>query len=494
MGTVRRQSIQTTIVMFTGVILGFGLKLILFPAYLSPEEIGLLTVLLNAANLFAAFIPLGSQKIFMRYRPVFQKKGEAPKGLLYIGAILTGVGLAVFLLLFFLFREPVAEFYRDKAALLSDYFLALLPLVIARVLFRLAMEYSKAIRKIVVPVFLKEIGARLLTAILVMAFAWKWFDINGLVFWYVLIYFVIGSIMTYYIFAVGKANLKPDRDKMRGGQLKEILNFGMFAVFTSGSTVLVKNLDSLMITSLATLSDAGIYAIAFFIGTIIELPRRALSYSTGPVVAQAFNENKMGKINELYHKTSLNQLILGLFMVIVIWINIDALFEIMPNGSKYAEGKYVVLFIALAYLVDMSAGINQSIIQQSPRYRFNFYIMTSMIALTFLTNYFLIPLYGIEGAALATLSSYLVINLFRALVLWYYYKLQPLNVKNSVAVLLGIILYFATFLLPELESPILSILLKTSLFGIAYWGLVILLRVSVDYRNLFESLVKRYLR
>ena len=476
--------------MFAGVFLGFALKLGIFPAYLSPEEIGLLTVLLNAANLFAAFIPLGSQKIFMRYRPVFQKKGEAPKGLLYIGAVLTGIGLALFLLLFFLFREPVAEFYRDKAALFSDYFLALLPLVVARVLFRVAMEYSKAIRKIVVPVFLKEIGARLLTAILVMAFAWKWFDINGLVFWYVLIYFVIGSIMTYYIFAVGKANLKPDRDKMRGGQLKEILNFGMFAVFTTGGAIIVKNIDTLMITSLADLSGAGIYSLAFFIGSIIELPRRAISYTTGPVIAQSFSTNTLEKVKEIYYKSSINQLAIGSFMVLIVWGNIDHIFNIMPNGDEFVSGKWVVLYISLAFLIDMSAGVNQSIIQQSPRYRMNLYIMVTMACLIIISNFILIPLYNINGAALATLISFFITNILRTTVLYYYFNLVQFSMNHIIIICVSITIYFLSTYIPNYGYALIDFTINSLFITLVYWASLILLKTPKEIVAFIKKALK----
>ena len=58
MGVFLKQSFWTSVIIYLGVIIGFINSLILFPKYLSTEEIGLLRQIISAATLL---LPLSLQ-------------------------------------------------------------------------------------------------------------------------------------------------------------------------------------------------------------------------------------------------------------------------------------------------------------------------------------------------------------------------------------------------------------------------------------------------
>lgn len=489
MGTIRRQSIQATVVMATGVLLGFVLKLFIFTAYLTPEEIGLLTVLLDSANLVAAFIPLGSQSIFIKYLPYFRDTSGKPRGLLLLGVILAFIGFSIFLLLFALFKESIVAFYADQAPLFSQYIYFLLPLVLFRVTFTLGQAYSWALKKNIFPLLLKDIVVRVLTGILVVAFAWQWFDLDGLVLWFVIIYFISGAIMTFYLSRIGSLNFSKPGKMLQNGKGKEILNFGLFAIMTSGGDIIIRNIDSLMVTSLVSIKATGIYATAFFIGQIIELPRRAIGQITAPFIAEASAKNDQKQITKLFHKTSLNQFLIGSLLLICVWTNIDSLFLFIPNGEKYVSGKMVVLFIGIGKLFDMSMGINGNIIQHSPYFRFNFYTMSIMGVVGIITNFLLLPVLGINGAAIASLATILLTNILKGSYLYKKFHLQPFTPVFMLAIGVSIITYLTTQLLPTLSNPLLDILLSSTFTIFAFGILTVSTRVSPDVNFIFTSIL-----
>ncbi len=488
MGTIRRQSIKTTLVIATGVLLGFFLKLFVFTAYLKPNEIGLLTVLIDTANLFATFIPLGSQSIFVRYLPYFRKGNSNSNGLLFLGLFLSLTGFLIFSLFFLLAKDSLADYYSVRAPLFSDYIFYLLPLVVARVLFTLGDAYSRANKKIVFPFFVKEILIRILTGIAVLAFARKWFDIDGLVFWYVALYLFSGALVIFYIFRLSKVNLKPDFDKLKKDKIREILYFGLFAILTSGGSVIIRNIDSLMIITLKSLDDAGIYSIAFFVGVLIEMPRRAISQISAPFIAEASHNNNKRQIGIIYHKSSINQFLIGSLILICVWTNIDSLFRIIPNGDIYAQGKYVVLFIGLGKLFDMSMGINNEIIQNSPYHRFNFYTMSVLGVLNIITNLIFIPMMGIVGAAIASMISISLINITKAVYIRSKLGLQPFKINSLIALSIGLLVYLMAFLLPSLNNAYLDILYRSSITAIVFFLAILLLKVSQDFNMIFNQL------
>lgn len=494
MGTIRRQSIQATLVLVIGVALGFVLKLYLFTKYLSTEEVGLLSVILDAANIFAAFIPLGSQSIFIRYLPHFKNEGESkPVGLLFIGSVLSLIGFLIFAVLYLLFQDQIVEYYSTRAPLFASYVMLLIPLVLARVIYIVGQSYARTLKKNVFPLLVKEILVRLLTMVLVVGFAASWFDLDGMMILFVTIYYISGAIMTFYLFRMRALNFKPRLTALKGGLGRDMVIFGLFQILASTSDVLIKNIDSVMLMSFKGLSFAGVYTIAFFIGQMIELPRRAVSQITGPFIAEAMASDDRKMVQSLYHKSSINQFLVGSLMLICIWTNLDSLFELMPRGDEYSEGRYVVLFIGLAKLFDMSMGVNSNILQNSPYYRFNFYSTTALGILAIGLNFILIPKYGLNGAGIATLVALGSINSLKSIYVRYKLNYSPFKSNSALAFLVSMVTYGVAYILPKLDSPLLDLIYRGAI-TVAFFGLLIIkLKVSEDFTQLYKTLVKRYL-
>lgn len=486
---------QATLVLALGVLFGYFLKLFLFTKYLTPKEIGLLGVLLDAANIFAAFIPLGSQAIFVRYLPFFKgDHNKTPKGLLFLGTILTGIGFLVFILLFLFFRDALTNFYNQQAPLFANYIYFLIPLVLARVIFSVGQGYARALKKNIFPLFIKEILVRALTGILVIAFASHSFDLDGLVLWYVIIYFISGSVMTLYLSNNKLLDFSTNLTKLKNGKGKEILYFGLFAILSNTGDILMRNIDTLMLTSIKGLASAGIYSIAFFIGQIIELPRRAITQITAPFISEASEKNNLSQIASLYQKSSINQFLIGSILLICIWLNIDNILEIIPNGKNYAEGKYVVLFIGLGKLFDMSMGVNGLIIQQSKYYRFNFYSMGLLGLLGVTTNLILIPYLGIVGASVASLISVSLINVVRSIYVSSKFNLQPFSKASVIGILIVLVVTAICYFLPKVSNPVVDLVYRSSIAILLHFTLIIQLKISEDISALKNIVIKKVLK
>lgn len=499
MGTIRRQSIQGTLILVSGVLLALVLRLIIFTKFLDEEQIGLLAVLLDAANLFAAFIPLGSQSIFIKYLPYFRNEQGKPRGLLFTGLSLTALGLSIFLLTYFLFQDKLVNFYSDKAPLLSQYFFYLLPLVIVRVIYVVGQSYSQALKKNIFPLIIKEILVRILTALLVLGFAGNWFDFDGLVFWYVFIYFISGSIMTGYLAQLRQLDLRPQRGKLSGSFGRQIFSFGFFTLLYSGGAMLTRNVDTIMIATFSNLGTednlkaTGIYTIAFLIGMIIELPRRAISQITTPFIADAMAKNRLDQIAVLYHKSSINQFLAGALLFILVWTNLDSLYALMPKGEIYRSGVWVVFFIGLSKLFDMSMGVNSQIIQNSQYYKFNTYSMVLLATLAVGSNVVLIPLYGINGAAIASFISLSLINIIRSAYIKSRLDLQPFRFNSVIALIIGGASWLLAYFLPEFMNPYLDIIYRGLITTFVFSILVLATGVSEDL-NEFANDVRKRLR
>ena len=88
------------------------------------------------------------------------------------------------------------------------------------------------------------------------------------------------------------------------------------------------NIDGLMLSAYKGLGQTGIYTIAFFIATVIEIPKRSLSQSVISLVSEGNKKHDINTLENLYKKSSVNRLIIGALIFIGISASITRIFFI----------------------------------------------------------------------------------------------------------------------------------------------------------------------
>ena len=116
------------------------------------------------------------------------------------------------------------------------------------------------------------------------------------------------------------------------------------------------------------------------------------------------------KIEDIYKRSSLNLLIVGCFLFLLIWCNLDFIYQIIPRHEVYETGKWVVLMVGISKIIDMGTGLNSEILINSKFYRYDllFYIVLAVSVVV--GNLIFIPLYSYNGAALAALMALALYN------------------------------------------------------------------------------------
>jgi O-antigen/teichoic acid export membrane protein len=204
--------------------------------------------------------------------------------------------------------------------------------------------------------------------------------------------------------------------------------------------VIAERIDGLMLAWLTGLAATGIYSLSFFVGTIIEMPRRSVSQIAGTLITHAWKSKDYATLAKLHGQAALNQMLIGGMLLVLVWTHVEALFDLMPNGDIYKAGKWVVLWIGLARWFDMSNGLNSEIILNSPYYRFNLASILFLGLVSFGANYLMIPRYGLTGAAAGSTLSILLFNGLKGGFLWFKLRIQPFgrNTLGALALLVGV--------------------------------------------------------
>ena len=480
MGIVIRQSIKTSIVSYIGMALGYVNTLLLFPYVLNPEQIGLMRLLLDIAFLAAPFAQLGISNIALRFFPHFKDESKRHNGFLFLLLITGFVGFSLFSVFLLVFKGFLFHAFEANSPLFIQYIYFLLPLTFFVVFYQIFESYAQSFLKIVVPRFIREVMLRLMACVCVILFLYQFIQLKGFIILIVSSYGIGLLLIIFYIGYLKKLYLKPDFRFTKTSLLKEMQMYGLWVLLGGAGGLLVTKIDTLMISSMSGLAKTGVYSIAFFIATIIEIPRRTISQIAYPLVADAWKNNDLPKIKKLYEKSALNQLIVGSFLFIGIWANIDSIFALIPKGEIYSAGKYVVFFVGIGKLVDMATGINAEIIITSKYYRFDIVSVCCLAVLAIVTNLIFIPIYGITGAAIAAAISMFLFNLIRFTFIKIKFGLQPYSWKILIALVVPVIAYFISTLIPLQQHIFIDIFLRSVIVTVVFFVLIVGLKVSED--------------
>ena len=209
-----------------------------------------------------------------------------------------------------------------------------------------------------------------------------------------------------------------------------MLHYGGITLLTSSAAILVNRIDVLMLGYYLKIENVAFYTVAFFMASLIQIPARSILQIVKPLLAKAWSEGDVNEIANLYSKTSINQMIIGLLLFIGIWMSLDDVLTFVPK--KYQGIQMVFFYASLAKLIDVSAGVNGAIIATSEKYRFDLYINLVLIIVTIISNVIFIPKYGIEGAAMATALALFIHNMVKILILYSIYQIQPFQVSLTL--------------------------------------------------------------
>jgi O-antigen/teichoic acid export membrane protein len=268
-----------------------------------------------------------------------------------------------------------------------------------------------------------------------------------------------------------------------------MMNYSLFSFFGGIASIIVSNIDIIMLSSLAGLDDTGIYAIAFYIGSAITITRQSIYKISSPVIADAFKERNFDLIEQIYKRSSLNQVLAGGLLFCGVIASLYNLMDILPK--EYSGGAMVIIIIGLANMFDMVTGINGAIILNSKHYRFDFYSTVLLIIITVILNYLLIPIYGIVGAAIGTGTAIIMYNTLKLFYVWLRFSMQPFQWKMLLIVFVGILSLIIAYIIPHPANNYLDILLRSVVVTITYVLPLWAMNISDELNQLIEGMLNQ---
>ncbi len=492
MGVVIKEGIKGTVVSYIGAGIGAIITIFVYPYFLTPEEVGLMRLLIDVATMFSFFALLGSTSVMVKFFPYFKQRHHE-KTFISFCFFVPLIGVLLVSGVICLFSKQIISAFASNSQLFADNFYYTLPLALAMVALLFFETLSTIYQRIFYARFTRDIVIRVLNVILIFLYFHQIIDIRTFVAGFALVYGIAAIANGIYYKHIGVFHLTKPSDKILTRQLAwNMSKFGGNTMLAGLGSMLMGKIDVLMISSKINLTNTGIFTIAFFIATMIEIPSRSINSLVGPQVSAELNSGNIHKVATLYRKVTQNQLLISGTLLLLIWINIDNLFAIMPNGEIYDAGKYVVLFIGLGKFVDLTTGINSIIIGYSKYYFLTPFCTIFLGILAIVSNLLLIPRFGITGAAIASLASLFIYNCIMVILVQALLKIQPftwkcLQIAITLAAAFGI-----SLLLPSIANPYISFAVQTFIVGFFVTFAMLKLKLSEEAMEAIRMVARKF--
>ena len=483
-----QKAIHGSSIVFIGTVIGMILALIgtiIVARFFSVGEYGLYGLTIFIVSFILQISALGINQGCSRYISFFRgkKEEEKVKGIISSSIIIVTISSIIVAIILFLFSEQIAIRIFDIVEL-SDLIK----------IFSISLPFWSLIR-VIVAIFRGFESVReqvYFVNILINLFNIPFFAIViflDLPFYYIIFSFVLSIIITgiisiihffkklpNYIAGFSKAKL----------QTKTLLSYSWPLVFSGFGWFLVSGADKIMIGIILSEVEVGIYNIASQIGTQLMLFLTITTFIYQPIASRLFAQGKMDELKRIFQILTKWLFTLTFPFIIIILLFPDAVISIF-FGDKYLLATTALQLITIAYFTHIFLGPNGETIKILGKTKVIMIYTLAGGIINVILNSFLIPVYGIEGAAIATMFSLIMINALHSGYLYKISKIHPIRKKFVLPIVITlVILFLFYFIVVIFELYNLSILYKliiSILMGVVYF-VIILLSKSFDEEDL----------
>ncbi|RYE26617.1 MAG: polysaccharide biosynthesis protein, partial [Sphingobacteriaceae bacterium] len=426
-----------------------------------------------------------------RYFPYFRNQEKNHHGYLALACLVSLAGFILFTLLAYLFKDQLISTNSQKSSLFDTYFWYLIPLTFFTLFFNVFDLYARMLYDTISGRVLREFTKRILILLVLVLIFFKWISFPIFMILWLIANVIPTFLMMRRLIATGNFSLKTDFAFINKDIGRKLLSICFFAILTGSAPTIISSLDTYMVNKKFGLAETGIYGIAAYFGIVITLPARSLYSIAYTVISESWKNNDLQNIKNIYRKSCINQLVAALFIFLLVWVNVDNIFKILPPA--YSAGKYVIFFIGLGYVIDSATGVNGVILTSSRHFKYDSFFNLGLIGITIGLNLLFIPMYGITGAAIAAAATLLIFNLFRYFFILIVYKMQPFTIKSLYAIVLAMAGYFISEkLIPQQQNFILDTVIRT-VFITVFFGLsVYFLKLSEDINLFIQGYLSKF--
>lgn len=195
--------------------------------------------------------------------------------------------------------------------------------------------------------------------------------------------------------------IRPGPSLWNVAALRATTVFGFYVVLGNSIGFLNNQIDSIMIGYFLNPTEVGIYAVAVLLAQTLTLIPSAVQRVTAPVTATLYGKGDIEGVRTFFYSTLKKSLLFSAGSAILIAVFGSYIIDLFFT-DEYLVSYTPLLILLLGYAIGASFGAVGATLASIGEVRIPFRISAICGVLNVILNVLLIPIFGINGAALAT--------------------------------------------------------------------------------------------
>lgn len=189
-----------------------------------------------------------------------------------------------------------------------------------------------------------------------------------------------------------------------GDWAKRILHFGKFVLGTNISSMLFNKMDLMMVGFFLNPTAVAIYNVATRVTNYLEVPMSGISQVIYPKIAMANSNGSKSEVGALYEK-SVGIIVALILPLVIVVLGLSEWVVILIAGKAYASAAPLLNILVLAVMIKPWGRLFGITLDAIGKPQLNFLLLAISLLLNIGLNVLFISWWGLEGAAIATLTA-----------------------------------------------------------------------------------------
>lgn len=437
-----------------GAIVRYGNNLIL-TRILGASNFGLYSLANTIVSVITIITSFGFPSSIVHFVAKEKEKGNIGSMLWFIKKTLKFTLLisTLLMLMLLIFSKFIAfNFYKKEGLFIPLIGLSLsIPFIS---LYNVKSSILQGFMQIRKRVFLEKIAHPLFYSTLLLILLFFRRDFYIVLFFFVLSALIVFILSSYWVREVLKNFSVEGYNEQH---YRELFSFSLPVLFLNFLSFFVLQSDIIVMGLFLEPREVGIYAIASRLALGVGMPADSLGASLAPHYSALTGKNDREGLSSLY-KTS-TRWIFTFSSLISLILLFGANLILSLFGKDFSEGRLILFILTFGQLFSAAFGTNGTLITQSGHPKLNLFNALMVGSLNLVLLFYLVPRIHSIGAAFASASSLVLLNILRSLEIGYVLRISPFNktiLKPLISLILSLIVGFTFFTYSEILSLIMA--------------------------------------
>lgn len=397
---------------------------IILARLLGPNGLGEYSYVLAIVYLLVIPMQLGLPQLLVREIAIYKtnEKWNYLKGIILRADQFVLAAAIVLLIISITFLTFYTGFLKDS---LKETFWWALPLIILIPFVANRSASLRGLKEVILglipELIIKPVALLLMIGIIMVTLGGSWFSppkIMMLVSGSFIIALITGTIWLRKKLPIQIRYLTPGFDSRRW--FKRSLPF----MLMGGLAIINSKIDLVLLGSLGSKDQVGLYLIANKGANLVSISLTAVNMATAPLFASLWVKQDLDQLQKILTRSTLAIFAFSIPVAMVMILMGHWILDLFW-GNEFTNAATPLAILSIGYLFNATMGSVGSILNMTGNERFTSIGMGISVIINILLNLWLIPKLGMNGAAIASLVSFVVWNTFLGYIVYKKLNLLP---------------------------------------------------------------------